>query len=137
MMARRIFISLILSLIASIAFPEFISAKSGPAITLREKSYDFGIVAENGGPISHEFEFKNTGTEPLIIVSATASCGCTRPTYPTAPIKPGETGKIKVTYLPAGRPGEFNKAVKIRTNAKSTKKFSLKISGTVKPDIKK
>ncbi len=136
MMTRRFFLSLLAALITTIVFPSLASAKSGAEITFREKSHDFGIVSEDGGPVSHEFEFKNTGTEPLIIVSATASCGCTRPTYPTAPIKPGETGKIKVTYLPAGRPGEFNKAVKVRTNAKSTKKFSLKITGTVKPSAK-
>lgn len=105
---------------------------NGPAITLKEKSYNFGMVDENGGPVSHEFEFKNTGDEPLVIISATASCGCTRPNYPTAPIKPGEVGKIKVTYLPAGRPGEFDKGIKVRTNAKSAKKFTLKIKGTVK-----
>lgn len=104
-----------------------------PAVTLREKDHNFGSIAEDGGPVSHEFEFKNTGDSPLVIVSATASCGCTRPTYPLEPVKPGKTGKIKVTYLPQGRPGEFNKTVKVRTNAPGTKKFTLRISGSVVP----
>lgn len=104
----------------------------GPDITFREKSHDFGLIDEHGGPVSYEFMFENTGTEPLVIISATASCGCTRPTYPTAPIKPGKRGTIKVTFLPEGRPGEFNKTIKVRTNAKSAKKFTLKITGTVK-----
>ena len=134
---RRFLLTIFSILIAALIMPSVAATKSGAAITFREKAWDFGLIDENGGPVSHEFEFKNTGTEPLIIISATASCGCTRPTYPTAPIKPGETGKIKVTYLPAGRPGEFDKAVKVRTNAKTGKKFSLKISGTVKPDTKK
>lgn len=103
----------------------------GPQISFAEKQYNFGIVAENGGPISHFFEFTNTGDAPLVIISATASCGCTRPTYPTEPIAPGKKGKIKVTYLPEGRPGEFDKVVKVRTNAKDSKKISLKITGTV------
>lgn len=105
-----------------------------PAITFKEKQYDFGYIAENGGPVTHIFEFVNTGTAPLVIVSATASCGCTRPSYPMEPIAPGKKGKIKVTYLPQGRPGEFDKTVKVRTNAKSSKKFALKIKGTVVPD---
>ena len=107
-----------------------------PAISFAEKTYDFGIIAENGGPVSHSFEFVNTGTAPLVIISATASCGCTRPTYPTQPIQPGKKGTIKVTYLPEGRPGEFDKVVKVRTNVKESKKISLKISGTVKPKNK-
>ena len=48
-----------------------------------EKNYDFGYIKEEKGAVSHEFEFENVGDEPLIIVSATASCGCTRPEYPT------------------------------------------------------
>ena len=108
--------------------------KSGtPAIEFAEKDFNFGIVDEEGGPVSHTFEFTNTGDAPLVIISATASCGCTRPTYPTEPIAPGKKGKIKVTYLPEGRPGEFEKVVKVRTNAKESKKISLRITGTVTP----
>jgi hypothetical protein len=69
----------------------------------------------------------------LVIVSATASCGCTKPVYPTDPIKPEKKGKLKVTYNPSGRPGEFNKTIKVRTNAPKSKRVSLKITGTVIP----
>lgn len=97
------------------------------------KSHDFGTINENGGSVSHEFEFVNTGDKPLVIISATASCGCTRPKYPQEPIKPGKSAKIKVTYLPKGRPGEFDKAVKVRTNDPKNKKITLKIKGVVVP----
>lgn len=108
-------------------------SKDGPAITFAEKEYNFGIIEEKGGPVTHKFEFTNTGTSPLVIISATASCGCTRPSYPTEPIAPGKKGIIQVTYLPDGRPGEFDKVVKVRTNVKESKKISLRISGTVRP----
>lgn len=110
--------------------------KKAPAITLAERSHSFGIIHENGGPVSYEFKFKNTGDAPLVIISANASCGCTRPSYPQAPIKPGKTGTIKVTYLPKGRPGEFNKTVKVRTNDPHHKRVNLKISGNVVPASK-
>ena len=97
------------------------------------KTHDFGNVRESGGPVRCEFTFTNTGDSPLVIVSAKASCGCTQPKYPTDPIKPGGKGTIRVTYLPQGRPGEFDKAVKVRTNAANGKKITLKISGTVIP----
>ena len=48
-------------------------------------------------------------------------------------MKPGGKGVIKVTYLPKGRPGEFEKTVKVRTNSKKNKKVVLKISGVVVP----
>lgn len=103
------------------------------AITFAEKKYDFGTISSDGGAATHEFEFQNTGSAPLVIISATASCGCTRPTFPTAPIAPGKRGKIKVTYLPTGQRGEFSKDVKVRTNAPDSKRVVLKISGVVKP----
>ena len=102
-------------------------------ISFKEKDYNFGAIPEKGGAVTHFFEFTNTGDAPLVILSATASCGCTRPAYPTDPIAPGKTGKIKITYLPDGRPGEFDKMVKVKTNAKITKKVILRIKGTVVP----
>lgn len=106
----------------------------GPAIEFVTTSHDFGNIREKGDPVTCEFEFTNTGDEPLVIISANASCGCTRPEFPKKPIKPGKTGKITVTYLPAGRPGEFAKTVKVRTNAKRPKSVSLKINGVVLPE---
>jgi len=96
------------------------------------KSHDFGTIQEAKGPVTCTFEFTNTGNKPLLIIDATASCGCTRPEYPSKPIKPGKKGKIKVTYSPIGRPGAFKKTVKIKTNGKE-RTTTLRIMGTVIP----
>lgn len=108
--------------------------KKASDIEFTTKTHDFGTIKEADGKAICEFEFRNTGNAPLVIISATASCGCTRPQYPTTPIKPGHKGKIKVSYNPANRPGEFNKGITVRTNAPSLKKVTLRISGTVIPD---
>ena len=100
--------------------------------TFEVKSHDFGTIKEANGPVSCTFEFTNTGDKPLLIIDATASCGCTRPEYPTKPIKPGKKGKIKVTYSPIGRPGAFKKTVKVKTNGKE-RVTTLRIEGTVIP----
>lgn len=100
--------------------------------TFKNRLHDFGVIKEDGGPVSCEFEFTNTGDQPLLIINATASCGCTRPEYPTKPIKPGKKGKIKVTYSPLGRPGAFRKTVKVRTNG-ADKTINLIIEGSVTP----
>lgn len=127
---RKILLTFALSAASLAAFA------AEPAITFAETSHDFGNIPENGGNVSHEFTFTNTGDAPLMIVSASASCGCTRPTYPKKPVAPGKSEKIKVTYVPAGRPGEFNKTVTVKTNAKKQKKVTLKISGFVNPKAK-
>ena len=99
------------------------------------KSHDFGTIQEEKGPVTCTFEFTNTGNKPLLIIDATASCGCTRPEYPSKPIKPGKKGKIKVTYSPIGRPGAFKKTVKVKTNGKE-RNTTLRIEGTVIPKNK-
>lgn len=126
---KRHIISAILGLAA-------LAATAGkPVISFDGTTHDFGTIAEDGGNVSHEFTFTNTGDAPLMIVKASASCGCTRPTYPKKPVDPGKSAKIKVTYVPTGRPGEFNKTVTVKTNAKgeNQKIVKLKISGVVIP----
>ena len=107
------------------------AAKGYAEASFEKKEHDFGYINETAGPVKCEFKFTNTGNAPLVIISANASCGCTRPQCPAEPIRPGKTGKIKVTYLPQGRPGEFSKNIKVRTNAPDAKKITLKITGNV------
>lgn len=101
-------------------------------ITFKEISYNFGTIKESKGPVTHKFEFTNTGNKPLIITNVTASCGCTRPEYPTKPIKPGKKGTIKVTFSPIGRAGAFKKTVKVKTNGLEPRSV-LQIEGTIIP----
>ncbi|MDB5198293.1 MAG: hypothetical protein JWO92_256 [Chitinophagaceae bacterium] len=78
--------------------------------------YDFGKVTD-GEKVEYSFRFKNTGKYPLIVSNATASCGCTVPEKPEEPIKPGETGFIKVVFNSQGRVGEAHKEVTVTSNA--------------------
>lgn len=88
----------------------------GASITFQKNNYDFGKIPE-GQKVTHEFEFVNNGSEPLIISNATASCGCTIPEYPKEPIAPGKKGVIKVVFDSSGRPGMQNKIVSVTSNA--------------------
>lgn len=94
--------------------------------------YNFGNVKHNV-PAVHVFQFTNTGNAPLIIQSAEASCGCTKPEYTTKPVPPGGKGEIRVTYN-AATPGAFDKTVYITTNAAKPagkEKYELRVTGTV------
>ena len=59
-----------------------------------------------------------------------ASCGCTTPTWSKEPIKPGAQGSVTAIYNSKGRPGNFNKAVTVTSNAKTAQKV-LFIKGNV------
>jgi hypothetical protein len=98
-------------------------------ISFREYEHDFGKVAE-GEKVACIFSFENTGKGPLVISSATSSCGCTVPKYDTKPIAPGNTGMIEVVFDSSGRNGRQTKTITVRSNA-SKPIVLLKISGEV------
>lgn len=89
---------------------------------------DYGTI-EQGADGVREFKFTNTGKEPLIISNARGSCGCTVPTWPKEPIKPGESSVIKVKY-DTKRLGAINKSVTITSNATSPTKV-IRIKGKI------
>ena len=100
-----------------------------PAFKFSEESFDFGTITE-GDVVDHVFSFVNEGEAPLIISSATASCGCTVPVWPKAPIAPGEQGEIKVQFNSRSKPGVQNKTVTVTANT-YPKVTRLKIKANV------
>lgn len=99
-------------------------------IKFEKETHDFGTIPQ-GTPVTYQFSVKNTGKEPLIITSASASCGCTTPDWTREPIKPGKTGTVKATYN-AASPGSFTKSVTVVSNAKNSTVI-LYLKGDVKP----
>ena len=95
---------------------EIQTATEAPAISFKETSHDFGDIKE-GDVVNHTFEFTNTGKAPLIIESATSTCGCTVPEVPKEPIAPGKQGKISVQFSSAGKGGTQQlKVISIKAN---------------------
>lgn len=86
-----------------------------PSIEFTEELHDFGTIKE-GDVVEHMFKFKNTGDAPLIISSATASCGCTVPVWPKEPIAVGDEAEIQVRFNSKGKPGIQNKTVTVTAN---------------------
>lgn len=107
-------------------------AQGDAQISADELIYNFGTINEADGLASHVFTIKNTGNSPLVVTRITASCGCTQPEWNKAPITPGKSGEVKVTYNPKGRPGPFYKTISIFSNGKKGS-YSLGIKGNVVP----
>jgi hypothetical protein len=88
------------------------TTKVSDVAKFNEEKHDFGKVKQNVPAVSH-FEITNSSSKPLVIESASASCGCTVPEYPKEPIAPGKSAKIKVQYNAAAI-GAFTKEVYIK-----------------------
>lgn len=99
-------------------------------ISFARLEYDYGVMEQGGNGLC-EFDFTNSGTEPLNLINVQASCGCTAPEWSKEPIKPGERGKISVKYN-TNIVGTFHKTVKVYSNAK-TSPVILTIKGEIKP----
>lgn len=93
-------------------FAGFVSMAQESVAKFKETKYDFGKVELNK-PATKTFTFTNTSNKPLIIETATASCGCTTPAYPKKPILPGKTAEISATYN-AANVGHFDKSVTVK-----------------------
>ncbi len=106
-------------------------AKLLPTLTFAKTNHDFGVINE-GEIVEHNFTFTNTGTAPLVIVSAKGSCGCTVSKWPKEPIAPGAQGEMLVTFNSAGKPNLQNKQVTITANTEKGKEV-LKIKAMVTP----
>ncbi|UOE48032.1 DUF1573 domain-containing protein [Mucilaginibacter sp. SMC90] len=91
------------------------TAANAPVAKFEKESHDFGKIKE-GDKVSYDFKFTNTGKSPLIITNARATCGCTTPTWPKAPVKPGESGVISVTFNSAGKSGLQDKQITVTAN---------------------
>ena len=79
-----------------------------------------------------EFKFYNTDKQyPLSILKVTPSCGCMVVDYPKKPIKPGQTGIIKVKY-DTQKTGFFSKTINVLASDLYENKYTeLTIKGEV------
>lgn len=105
-----------------------IEKNDGPKLTFKTVIIDYGIIEKNADPL-RKFSFKNTGDEPLLIINAKGSCGCTVPQYPTEAISPGQSSEIEVRY-DTKRVGVFKKTITVTSNSEES--IILTIMGEVR-----
>ena len=100
-------------------------------IEFEEMSHDFGEITE-GEVVSHAFKFKNTGTDPLDIISVNVSCGCTVASKPMGSVGVGQEDEIVIEFNSKGKVGENRKSVGVITNGQDVPS-TLNFTATVKP----
>lgn len=100
-----------------------------PVEWLTPKEHDFGEI-DQGKPVHVSFQFKNNGSEPLLIDNVRTTCGCTAPDWDERPIEPGKVSNVNIEF-DASKVGYFRKKITVWFHhyAKAEK---LYIEGTVK-----
>jgi hypothetical protein len=88
---------------------------NAPVLTFTESQFDFGDIKPDS-KVQHTFKFTNTGKTPLLIADATASCGCTTPSWTKEAVAPGATGEMEVQFDSRGKQGLISKQVNVRAN---------------------
>jgi hypothetical protein len=119
----------ILSIASVLVFVGASAQVMGPKLELEKDVHDYGTIEQHDNG-DCEFVFTNTGTAPLVISEVKKTCGCTVPSWPKEPIKPGATSKIKVHY-DTKRIGNINKAITIYSNATDEPTKVIRIKGTI------
>lgn len=100
------------------------NVNSSESISLKETEFDFGKIPQ-GKPVTHVFEFTNTGSKPFSLENVQASCGCTTPEWNKDVVAPGATSKITVGYN-AQNEGPFAKPVTITYNGNQVRQIIIK-----------
>ncbi len=106
---KKILFSLLAFIFATAVFAQ---KKADDVAKFNTETFDFGKVKQNV-PANATFIITNTGAEPLIIQTASPSCGCTASDYTQSPIAPGKTGYIKAVFN-AAAVGAIHKTVTVK-----------------------
>lgn len=122
------FVTICTALVAFVCTAALAQQNSKAEFKFDKETHDFGKIAQ-GTPVTHVFNFENTGTEPIIISEVKPSCGCSVAEYTKTPVKPGEKGTISVTFNAATKQ-PFTKNFTVRSNTKTPVK-TLYIKGEV------
>ena len=102
--------------------------KADAAVKFVETKHDFGKIKQ-GTPVTYDFAFSNAGAKPVVIESATASCGCTTPTWPKTPVAKSKKDKVSAGFNAAAA-GTFEKSIQVKV-AGYDLPIELKITGEV------
>jgi hypothetical protein len=102
--------------------------KAEDVVKFKELTHDFGKIKQ-GAPVTYDFAFTNISDAPVIIESATPSCGCTTPVKPEGAIQKGKDDKITAGFN-AQAVGPFNKSITVKV-AGVDLPVQLKIVGEV------
>lgn len=85
---------------------------------------------KKGEVVKLEFEFSNTGNQPLIITDAKVECSCTTVDFPKQPIAPAQQAKVTVSFDTKSVYDRQDRTVEMISNAKNSSQ-KIRFKGVV------
>ncbi len=101
-------------------------------IEITNTTIDCGQVAYQS-PVTAVFQMRNSGSQPLAISQVRTDCGCTKVSYPSSEIDPGQTFTVSAIY-DARTLGRFAKRIAIYSQGLD-KPLDLMIKGKVVAEL--
>ncbi|MDP3970613.1 MAG: DUF1573 domain-containing protein [bacterium] len=95
-----------------------------------EIEYDFGVLQQSQGLVTHDFPFTYNGEETISITGVPTSCACTTAEIDNETLNTGDTGIVTVAFDPnlhEEPDGRFFKTVSILTDPAMEEEPELKI----------
>ena len=126
-LTKRVYTVLLLVVIAATGLSASFAADN---LRWLSTEYDFGTFPEAGGKRMGEVRFINEGSAPTTINRVRLTCGCTSESHTEGLVNPGDTAIVSFTYNPAGRPGRFEKSIKVYTG-ENNDLTTVRMRGTV------
>ncbi|MBM3251588.1 MAG: DUF1573 domain-containing protein [Candidatus Omnitrophica bacterium] len=126
-MKRIIFVAFLVFFLAASAF-------CAPQLTIKNKEFDLGVMAE-GMIYEYTLSIQNTGDEDLSIDLLKVSCGCVEIIEPTKPVKiaPGEKTELKFLFNTTGFTAKTIKYIYIQTNDPKQPVSPIKLLADIRP----
>ena len=111
-MKKRIYAAFAVAMIMA-CIPMHAQEKIAQGLEIDKTVHNFGDILLGSGPVTCTFTLKNTGDKPAVIYNVTTTCGCTDVNWTKEPIRPGQSGKISVTYSNDEGPYPFDKSLTV------------------------
>ncbi|MDX5339519.1 MAG: DUF1573 domain-containing protein [Cyclobacteriaceae bacterium] len=112
--STRFIFSILISILLS--FGAKAQQPSVPNLIWKVNRIDLGTILEEQGMQEAVFEFTHTQDSLFFIEEVILECGCTTVEYTQDTLKPGETGKVQVSFDPSSAAGFFSKLVIVKGN---------------------
>jgi hypothetical protein len=100
-----------------------------PQLKFKDLKKSFGFV-KKGEVVTLEFEFTNSGNQPMIITEAKVECSCTSVEFPKQPIAPSQSEKIIVRFDTKTVYDRQDRIVEIISNSKNANQ-KIRFKGVV------
>lgn len=107
---------------------------AGPRLGVEQPIADFGSV-EQGTPVTHVFELRNTGDTMLRISSVKSSCGCTAAVVSESDVSPGGEARVLATLDTGRLAGRTTKVLSVYSDDPQLPVAALTLTGEVLADL--